>query len=178
MSSRPFMFAPAAARFISRPRRDRAKSATAPAAREAGADFSTQILRLAPAGPLEDGPGRAFIDAVRGRALAARPPVTTVVLDLSAVEILDRSWCAVLVALDDSLRASGTRLLLAGVRDCLLRELEKAGVCHGIGTDAIHSSLRSALLAIHAAIPGPGLVTPQVRAWLERCTEDAGSPAE
>ncbi|HTP14365.1 MAG TPA: hypothetical protein VMK13_00845, partial [Streptosporangiaceae bacterium] len=80
-------------------------------------------------------------------------------------------------ALDDSLRSAGTRIRLAGVPGRLLPELEKAGLCHRIGADAIHSSVRSALLAIHAAAPGPGLVTAQVRAALARCADDEGIPA-
>ena len=112
MSSRPFMLSPAAVRFISQRRRDQAKSATVPASREADADLSTQILRLAPAGALADGHGRAFVDAVRSRVFAARPPVATIVLDLSAIEVLDSSWYAVLVALNDSLRAGGRRMRL------------------------------------------------------------------
>ncbi len=177
MRRRYFMLSPAAAIFISHPRLDRARSATVPAARQAGADASAQVLRLTPPGPLEDGHGQAVIDAVRGRVLlAARPPAATVVLDLSAVEALDGTWCAVLVALNDSLRASG-KAGVAGVPGRLVGELEKVGVGDHIGADAIHSSVRTALLAIHAAMPGPGLVTPQVRAWLAECAEDVAIPA-
>jgi anti-anti-sigma regulatory factor len=201
MRRRHFMLAPAAARFISQPRQLGPATAAAPgvpgtgrrgraaglgravlfaalAARGAGPDAGPQILRLTPPGPLDDGRGQAFIDAVRGRALAGRPPGAAVVLDLSAAQALDGSWCAVLVALNDSLRPSGTRLRLAGVPARLLPGLEEAGVCQHIGADAIHSSVRSALLAIHAAAPGPGLVTAPVRASLARCADDAGIPAD
>lgn len=64
------------------------------------------------------------------------------------------------------------RLWLAGVSDRLLGRLTDAGVGRQIGTDSIHSSVRSAVLAIYASLPGPGLVTPQVRMVLERCAED------
>ncbi|HTP14425.1 MAG TPA: STAS domain-containing protein, partial [Streptosporangiaceae bacterium] len=168
MRRRHFILAPAAARLIGQPRQEQRGSAavSAPraagtdrrgraaaagrsvlaaalAARQAGPDAGLQVVRLTP-GPLDEGRGQAFIDAVRGRALAGRPPAATVVLDLTAFKALDSSWCAVLVALDDSLRSAGTRIRLAGVPGRLLPELEKAGLCHRIGADAIHSSVRSA----------------------------------
>ena len=192
---RHFMLAPAAARFISQPRqklgavvlaapavpgtgrRGRAAGlgrAVLFAALLAGPDDGPQILQLTPPGPVADGRGQAFIDAVCGRALAGQRPAAAVVLDLSAAGALDSSWYAVLVALNDSLRPGGTRLRLAGVTARLLPGLQEAGVCQHIGADAIHPSVRSALLAIHAALPGPGLVTAPVRASLARCADDAG----
>ena len=198
MRRRHFMLAPAAARFISQPRQKlgsavlaapavpgtgrrgraaglgRAVLFAALAARGAGPDAGPQVLQLTPPGPVADGCGQAFIDAVRGRALAGQQQAAAVVLDLSAAGALDSSWCAVLVALNDSLRPGGTRLRLAGVPARLLPGLQEADVCQHIGADAIHPSVRSALLAIHAALPGPGLVTAPVRASLARCADDAG----
>lgn len=57
--------------------------------REARAHVDAGILCLAPPRSLEACQGPAFIDAVRSRAGAARPPVMTVVLDVSGVGDLD-----------------------------------------------------------------------------------------
>jgi hypothetical protein len=173
MHRRDLLRWPAAARFIYPLRRDRLRSATESGARAGDAGTDVWVLRLVPKAPLEDGQGKAFIDAVRGRAFAARPPVATVVFGLGAVEDLDSNWCDILLSLNDSLGAGGIRLRLADVPRRVHGVLDDAGVIRHIGADAIHSSVRSAVLATYAAMPGPGLVTSQVLAALASCTEDA-----
>jgi hypothetical protein len=49
--------------------------------------------------------------------------------------------------------------------------LREAGLTQRLGPEAIHPSLRAAVLASYAALPGPGLVTTDVRAALTEPAE-------
>jgi hypothetical protein len=86
------------------------------------------------------------------------------------------------LAADDGARAAllSLRALLADGHTCLrlvLPEGEaRAALCSNgaasvIGIDALHTSVRAAILAAHAALPGPALVTPALRAMLSQPPE-------
>jgi len=129
------------------------------------------IVCLRLTGLLCGGTGQALLDAVGDRVLAAVPPPCAVVLDLSDT-----------LAADDGARAAllSLRALLADGHTCLrlvLPEGEaRAALCSNgaasvIGIDALHTSVRAAILAAHAALPGPALVTPALRAVLSQPPE-------
>ena len=69
------------------------------------------------------------------------------------------------------MRAIGTRLRVV-VSSKQARELFRdTGLTHRLGARAIHQSLRAAVLAAYAELPGPGLVTPGIRDALARPAE-------
>ena len=121
-------------------------------------------------GRLCGGTAQALLDAVGDRVLAAVPPAGAVVLDLSDTLAADDGARAALLSLRALLADGHTRLRL------VLPEGEaRAALCSNgasaIGIDALHTSLRAAILAAHAALPGPALVTPALRAMLSQPPE-------
>lgn len=131
------------------------------------------VLRLG----LTLAPGQAGVltEAVLARVTCNRT-VGTVVLELGAGSEIDAAACDALHALHDRLRGLGTGLrLVAGsmhVRD----GLRHGGLTHRLGSEAIHPSLRAAVLATYAGLPGPGLVTGDVREALAAPAEPLGLP--
>jgi hypothetical protein len=114
---------------------------------------------------LQPGEAGLLTDSVLARVLGGGCQVGTVVLDLTTADDIDADGCTALHALHDSLRSIGTQLRLVAhgaVRD----RLREAGLTQRLGPGAIHPSLRAAVLASYAALPGPGLVTTDVRAAL------------
>ena len=115
-----------------------------------------QIVCLRLTGQVCADTARALFDAVGARVRAAVPPPGAVVLDLSDI-----------LAADDGARAAleSLRTLLANGHTCLrlvLPEGEaRAALCgngaSAIGIDALHTSVRAAILAAHAALPGQAL---------------------
>ena len=131
------------------------------------ADPSTgQIVCLRLTGQLCADTAEAFLDAVSARVRAAMPAAYEVVLDLTDTPAVDDGARAALLSLGDLLVKSHARLRL------VLPEAEaRAALCDGgttgaIGADALHTSVRAAVLAAHAALPGPALVTPALRMLL------------
>jgi anti-anti-sigma regulatory factor len=108
----------------------------------------------------------ALVDAVDARLRAAMPPAHAVVLDLSATLAVDDRARAALISLCDLLSASHARLRLVLPEAGARATLSKGGVANAIGLDALHTSVRAAILAAHASLPGPALVTPAMRALL------------
>ena len=102
----------------------------------------------------------------RSRPAAGPAAGQIVVLDLTDTPAVDDGARAALLSLGDLLVKSHTRLRL------VLPDAEaRAGLCDGgtasaIGADALHTSVRAAVLAAHAALPGPALVTPALRMLL------------
>jgi len=102
----------------------------------------------------------------RSRPAAGPAAGQIVVLDLTDTPAVDDGARAALLSLGDLLVKSHTRLRL------VLPDAEaRAGLCDGgtasaIGADALHTSVRAAVLAAHAALPGPALVTPSLRMLL------------
>jgi len=142
-------------------------------ARVRGADPATgQIVCLRLTGQLCADTAQALLDAVGARVRAAVTPPCAVVLDLSDT----------LAADDDEARAAleSLRALLANghtrLRLVLPEGEARAALCRNdaasaVGIDALHTSVRAAILAAHAALPGPALVTPALRAMLSQPPE-------
>jgi anti-anti-sigma regulatory factor len=125
-------------------------------------------LRLT--GQLCDGTAGALAAAVGDRVRAVMPPACAVVLDVSAIPDVDDAVQAALLSLCDILSESRTRLWLV-----VPKAEARARLCRGtaspIGLNALHTSVRAAILAAHAALPGPALVTPAMRALLTQPPE-------
>jgi len=134
--------------------------------RPAAGPAAGQIVCLRLTGQLCADTAEALLDAVSARVRAAMPAAYEVVLDLTDTPAVDDGARTALLSLGDLLVKSQTRLRL------VLPDAEaRAGLCDGgtagaIGADALHTSVRAAVLAAHAALPGPALVTPSLRMLL------------
>jgi MFS superfamily sulfate permease-like transporter len=133
----------------------RAKTATA------------EILCLGLSISLETGPIHRLADTICDRVLGSARPVGTVILDLRAGADIDADSRAALLSLHRRLASMGTRLRIATACRQLAARLREDDLPRHLGADAIHDSVRSAVLATYAALPGPGLVTAHVRAALD-----------
>jgi MFS superfamily sulfate permease-like transporter len=127
---------------------------------------SGQIVCLRLAGPLCTGTADALLDAVSDRTRAATPAVYAVVLDLSDTSAVDDGAREALRSLWDLLNESHARLRLVVPEPEARAELCGDGAANAIRPDAFHASVRAAMLAAHAALPGPALLTPAMRAIL------------
>jgi hypothetical protein len=100
------------------------------------------------------------------------------VLDLSATPVLHDSAAVALDTLADLLQHSHMtlRLVLPGpqTRAAFSSECAKTAM----GTDTIHTSARSAMLAAYAALPGAALVTPALRELLAQPPESLSVPEQ
>jgi anti-anti-sigma regulatory factor len=132
---------------------------------------SGQIVCLRPTGQLCAGTAAALVDAVCARLRAAMPPACAVVIDLVATPAVDDSARAALLSLCGLLSQSHARLRLVVPGTQARAALSSDGTAAAIGLDALHTSVRTALLAAHAELPGPGLVTPAVRSLLTQPPE-------
>ena len=119
-----------------------------------------QIVCLRLTGQLCAGTADALVDAVYARLPAAMPPARAVVIDLAATPAFDDSARAALRSLRGLLSQSHARLRLVVPGTQARAALSSDGTATAIGLDALHTSVRAALLAEHAAAPGPALVTP------------------
>jgi hypothetical protein len=137
-----------------------------------GQDPATgHIVCLRLTGRLCGGTGQALLDAVGDRVLAAVPPPCAVVLDLSDTLAADDGARAALLSLRALLADDHTRLRLVLPEGEARAALCGNGAASVIGIDALHTSVRAAILAAHAALPGPALVTPALRAMLSQPPE-------
>jgi MFS superfamily sulfate permease-like transporter len=127
---------------------------------------SGQIVCLRLTGPLCTGTADALLDAVSDRTRAATPAVYAVVLDLSDTSAVDDGAREALRSLWDLLNESHARLRLVVPEPEARAELCGDGAANAIRPDAFHASVRAAMLAAHAALPGPALLTPAMRAIL------------
>jgi hypothetical protein len=93
------------------------------------------------------------------------------VLDLSDTLAADDGARAALESLRALLADGHTRLRLVLPEGEARAALCSNGAASAIGIDALHTSLRAAILAAHAALPGPALVTPALRAMLSQPPE-------
>jgi hypothetical protein len=121
---------------------------------------------LALACTVEAGQAAGVIGAVLTRVLAERCPPGTVILDLGAAADLGDDGCGALHGLLDRLAGCGITVRLAGASAKLRAQLDDGGVASRLGRGGVQPSLRAALLAVYAELPGPGLVTPDIRAAL------------
>jgi anti-anti-sigma regulatory factor len=125
-----------------------------------------QIVCLRLAGQLCADTAQALLDAVGARVRAATPPPCAVVLDLADTHAVDDGTRAALESLCGLLANSHARLRLVLPRADARAALCSGGAADAIGMDALHTSVREAILAAHAEHPGPALVTPAMRALL------------
>jgi anti-anti-sigma regulatory factor len=133
------------------------------------------VLRLQAS--MQLGTASQLTAAVLARVRACRREVGTVVLDLGAGTEIDARGCAALADLHERLRTAGTGLrVVAAARQA--RDLfQETGLAGQLGARFIHPTLRAAVLATYAALPGPGLVTAATRAALDRPAEPVWLPA-
>lgn len=130
-----------------------------------------QIVCLRLTGQLCADTAEALLDAVSARVQAAMPAAYEVVLDLTDTPAVDDDARAALLSLGDLLIKSHARLRLV-LPDAEARAaLCDCGTADAIGADALHTSVRAAVLAAHATRPGPALVTPALRMLLENPPE-------
>jgi len=132
---------------------------------------SGQIVCLRLTGQICAGTVDALLEAVGTRVRAAMPSACTVVLDLSEAPAVDDGARAALRSLGDLLVKSHARLRLVVPEAEARAALSGDGAGNTIGPDALYPSVRAAVLAAHAALPGPALVTPAMRALLWRPPE-------
>ena len=132
---------------------------------------SGQIVCLRLTGQLCAGNADDLLDAVGARVRAAVPPAYAVVLDLSGTPAVDDGARAALLSLGGLLSKSHAqlRLVLPEAED--RAALSGDGSATAVGLDALHTSVRTAILAAHAALPGPSLVTPAMRTLLSQPPE-------
>jgi hypothetical protein len=116
---------------------------------------------------LATGQTQRLADRIFDRVLSCAGPVGTVVLDVRTASDIDADSRAALLALHGRLGSLGTQLRIATASHQLAVRLRQVGLPEQLSPDAIHDSFRSAVLAAYAALPGPGLVTAQVRAALD-----------
>ena len=134
--------------------------------RRVNSPASGQIVCLRLTGQICAGTADALLDAVGTRVRAAMPSACTVVLDLSEAPAVDDGARAALRSLGDLLVKSHARLRLVVPGAEARAALSGDGAGNTIGPDALYPSVRAAVLAAHAALPGPALVTPAMRALL------------
>jgi MFS superfamily sulfate permease-like transporter len=136
-------------------------------ARAAARQAQAQLTCLAVTCSLEGGQAGRLADEIVRRVLHSSYPVGTVVLDLGPVSSIDAEACAAILSVHQRLTTTGTRLRLAASARGLPDGLADAGITQQLGRDAIHPSVRSAMLAAYAALPGPGLVIGQIKSALD-----------
>jgi len=134
------------------------------------------IVCLRLTGQLCAGTADALLDTVGARVRATVPPACEVVLDLSGTPAIDddarealRSLCGLLVNSHAHLRIV---LPEAEARAALSSD----HTANAIGPDALYPSVRAAILAAHAALPGAALITPALRTLLRQPPEPLPLP--
>ncbi len=125
-----------------------------------------QVMCLRLSGQLCAGTTGALLDAVAARIGAAMPPVAAVVLDLSDTPAIDDDARAALLSLHGLLAQSQARLRLVLPEAATRAALGGDDAASTAGLDALYTTVRAALLAAYAALPGPAMVTPVLRALL------------
>jgi hypothetical protein len=116
--------------------------------------------------PLAPGGGWPAARAVLDQVIRAVNPPGTVILDLAGSEGVAEDDCAALSWLHEALAGGDARLWLAGPPRPVAELLAGHGVTGWPGGATVFPSHRAAVLALFAALPGPGLVTSDVRAAL------------
>lgn len=127
---------------------------------------SRQIISLRLTCQLSSGTADDVVQAVIDRVHAAGPSACTVVLDLRHTRAIDDDARRALQALQDMLTQSQSRLRLAHPAAEARATLTLDGPLGAISRADVHGSLREALLAAHASLPGPALVTSAIRRLL------------
>ena len=115
---------------------------------------------------LSSGTAADVVQAVIDRVHAAGPPPCIVVLDLRHTGAIDDDARRALQTLHDVLAQSQSRLRLAHPAAEARATLAIDGPLGTISPEDVHGSLRQALLAAYASLPGPALVTSATRRLL------------
>jgi hypothetical protein len=112
----------------------------------------------------------ALVAAVGARVRAAVLAPCSVVLDLSATTVLHDGAAAALDALADLLQHSQATLWLV-LPGAQARAVFFGDSATAMGTDTVHASVRGAMLAAYAALPGAAFVTPALSQLLAQPPE-------
>lgn len=136
----------------------------------AASPVARPVICLRPTCELSADNANALVDVVSTRVRAAVPVPWSVVLDLSATPAFDTRIGPALQLLDHLLADTHTRL-----RAVVPGAQAHAAFCSAAGTvirpDAVHTSVRTAMLAAYASVPGAALVTPALRELLAQPPE-------
>lgn len=135
-----------------------------------------QIMCLRLAGELRGDTADALLDAVGARVRAAVPPACEVVLDLSGTSAIDDDAREALRSLCGLLVDSHARLRIVLPEAEARAALSNDDTTGSLGPDALHPNVRTAILAAHAALPGPALITPAMRTLLSQPPESLPLP--
>jgi len=127
---------------------------------------SRHIICLRLTCQLSSGTADDVVQAVIDRVHAAGPSACTVVLDLRHTRAIGDDARGALQALQDMLAQGQSRLRLAHPAAEARATLTVDGPLGAIRPADVHGSLREALLAAHASLPGPALVTSAIRRLL------------
>lgn len=125
-----------------------------------------RILCLRVTWQLSAGTADALVQAVSSRVRAAASPPWMVVLDLCQTRAIDDASLRAVQRLHGLLAHSQARLRLVHPAAEVRAALAVDGPLGAISEEDVHGSLREALLAVHASLPGPALVTPATRRFL------------
>jgi MFS superfamily sulfate permease-like transporter len=125
---------------------------------------------------LSSGTAGDVVQAVINRVLAAGPPPCIVVLDLRHTRAIDDDARRALQTLQDVLAQDQSRLRLALPAAEARATLTTDGPLGTISPEDVHGSLRQALLAAYASLPGPALVTSATRRLLTEPPESLSVP--
>ena len=125
---------------------------------------------------LSSGTADDVVQAVINRVLAAGPPPCIVVLDLRHTRAIDDDARRALQTLQDVLAQDQSRLRLALPAAEARATLTTDGPLGTISPEDVHGSLRQALLAAYASLPGPALVTSATRRLLTEPPEALSVP--
>ena len=127
---------------------------------------SRQIISLRLTCQLSSGTADGVVQTVINRVHAAWPSACTIVLDLRHTRAIDDDARRALQTVQDMLAQDQSRLRLAHPAAEARAALTVDGPLGAISPADVHGSLREALLAAHASLPGPALVTSAIRRLL------------
>ena len=135
-----------------------------------------QIISLRLTCQLSSGTAGDVVQAVINRVHAAWPSACTIVLDLRHTRDIDDDARRALQTVQDMLAQDQSRLRLAHPAAEARAALTVDGPLGAISPADVHGSLREALLAAHASLPGPALVTSTIRRLLTEPPELLSPP--
>jgi anti-anti-sigma regulatory factor len=115
------------------------------------------LVFLELSGPLVADTAPALADVVTHR-ISTPPPSVAAVLDLCGITEFDDAGRSALVRLRDNLEVQQVELHLTATHD-VLDDLTEVNAL----APALHPAVRVAILAAYAAVPGPAVVTSDVR---------------
>jgi anti-anti-sigma factor len=123
------------------------------------------LVLLELSGPLIADTAPVLTDVVTHR-VSTPPPTAAAILDLCGITEFDDAGLSALVRLHSNLEARRVELHLTATHD-VLDDLTEVNALAPV----LHSAVRVAILAGYAAVPGPAVVTPDVREILHHVFE-------